>query len=173
MTLRQLVLLIALATGLLWAGWGWTIYTIDPEATNWLGFLFFYLIFLLSMTGTLALIGLFIRNRRRPDILLHHLVSVSFRQAVLLSSFLTVLLALQGQRLVRLWNMGLTFVLVVVVELIFAIQSVRRSRRNKRDDASSEHPFVSAAQPGPRFSRKEMSEEQSPGADEATMVQPQ
>lgn len=157
MTLRQLITLILMATLLLWAGWCWTLFVIDPDATNWLGFLFFYAIFFLAMTGTMALAGLFLRKKRGTDMLLYHLVRITFRQGVLLAGLLTALLVLQGVRLLSLIAMGVLFVAVLTVELFFAWRFSRTQRR-----PAVLHPVSSGASdspsPSPTFAKRELGE---------------
>ncbi len=160
MTLRQLIILMTIATLLLWTGWGWTLFAIDPDATNWLGFLFFYTIFFLAMIGTMALVGLFIRRRRGADMLLYHLVRITFRQGMLLSALLTALLVLQGARVLSAVAMGVLFVIALGGELFFAWRFARTQRRVTRS-APAAPGFVGASSPGPTFAKKELGEDLS------------
>lgn len=157
MTLRQLIILILLSTILLWGGWIWTLFVIDPDATNWLGFLFFYVIFFLAMTGTMALVGLFFRRKRGTDLLLHHLVHITFRQGMLLAALATSLLFLQGLRQLGVIALSVMFVVVVALELFLAWRFARKTRSfvPHHAPAPGQHIYA-AASPGPSFNRKEI-----------------
>lgn len=160
MTFKQLLILLMAATGLLWVGWGWTLFFIDPLATNWLGFVLFFLTLFLAATGTICIIGVAVRKWRQPDLLLYHVVARSFRQSVALSLFLVALLMLQGFRLLRWWNALLLLVAVVGVETFLL------RRHEKRRPAVTAVPPTAASvrsdsdlPPTPLFVRKEMPEE--------------
>lgn len=131
MTLRQLIAVVFAATALLWGGWAWTLWTIDPEATNGIGFVLFYLIFFLAFLGTLSILGIIIRHKREPDALVYQIVSVAFRQSFLLAVFAIFLLMLQGQRWVRWWVVVFGFIGVVGLEVFFSMRDIR-SRRDTR-----------------------------------------
>lgn len=144
MTLRQLIAFVFAATALLWAGWAWTLWTIDPEATNWIGFVLFYLILFLAFLGTISILGIIIRHKREPDALVYHIVSVSFRQSFLLTVFATALLILQGQRLVHLWVALLGFVAVVALEAFWSMRDLRSRRDVQTNRNRGFQPTVSA-----------------------------
>lgn len=158
MTLRQLIALVFAATALLWGGWAWTIWTVDPLATNWIGFTLFYVIFFLATVGTLSILGIIVRHKREPDALVYHIVSVAFRQSFLLAGFATVLLILQGQRWVRLWIVGVGFVVVVSLEAFIArrdAQTRLRSVSKNREPLPSVSSFAPTTQ-HPVFTKKDI-----------------
>lgn len=127
MTLKQLVILIGSATLLLWLGWAWIIDSIDPFSTNLLGFVMFYLTLFLALCGTLSLATLYAKKSSYPKELSFHLVSMAFRQGVLLSAMITGLLYLQGGHLIRWWNIILLFAVVVMIEVVF-LKTKRRPK---------------------------------------------
>jgi hypothetical protein len=172
MTLRQLIILILAATLLLWAGWSWTLFVIDPDATNWLGFLFFYAIFFLAMTGTMALAGLFLRQKRGTDMLLYHLVRITFRQGLLLSTLLTALLILQGMRWLSSVAMAVLFVGTLALELFLAWRFSRTQRRVAGVERSGKSIPASAvfSSPDPTFAKRELSEIPLPPENETTAL---
>src|SRR5207237_229785 len=101
--------------------------------TNWLGFLFFYAIFFLAMSGTLSLLGIIWRRRRWPQAMVHELANVGFRQGFLLSLFATTLLFLQGRRLLNVWTMLAFLAGVIAIEGWLAWREGRqRPRRSQR-----------------------------------------
>lgn len=165
MTLRQLLFLVFAATALLWGGWFWTIWTIDPEATNWLGFALFYVIFFLALVGSTSLLGIAIRAKRRPDALVYDIVSIAFRQAFLLSLLATSLFALQGQRLVSAWAVGIGFILAVAAEAYLARRDFKThaARRHQSQQKRGNNPSFPAAFDSsvpPTFTKKELDDDQ-------------
>jgi hypothetical protein len=128
MTFRQFVILMSVATASLWLGWWWTVISIDPSATNWLGFLLFYVSLFLSLIGTFTLLGVFLRKMKMHDAVIFQLVLLSARQSILLSSLFVVLLLLQAQRILNIW---ITLILVIGVFLLeFSI--LYKDHKNKR-----------------------------------------
>ena len=127
MTLKRLVILMVLATGLFWSGWLWTLLTIDPHVTNWLGFLLFFGTIFFSLVGTLALLGIFVRHCRGGDQVFFYTVSLSFRQSLILSSFIVALLVLQGSRLLRWWNVLLLLAVAIAAEMNLLAKQKRSS----------------------------------------------
>jgi hypothetical protein len=154
MTFKQFLILLMAATALLWAGWVWTLFSVDPLATNWLGFLLFYLTLFLAATGTLCLAAVAVRKWRQPNLMLYHVVARSFRQAVALSFFSLALLMLQGTRALRWWNALALLLFVAGLETI-----VLRRHDKRGSSGSSEAPPaepVNEEGPTPLFIRKEM-----------------
>lgn len=154
MTFKQLLILLLAATGLLWAGWIWTLFSINPLATNWLGFVLFYFTFFLALTGALTLSAVAVRKWRQPDVLVYHAVVRSTRQAVALSLFSVVLLLLQGLRVLRWWNA------LIVVALIAGFETIVLRRQHKRRPSVSPNPSMPQEDDAvqPLFIRKEMEE---------------
>lgn len=160
MTFKQFLILLVIATALLWAGWIWTLFAIDPLATNWLGFVLFYLTLWMASTGALCLIGVAVRKWRQPDLLLYHIVARSFRQAIALSVFLTALLMLQGWRLLQWWSALAVFLMVAGFEAFLLRRNHKRRPSLPARDVSPDLPESS---PTPLFVRKEVQgEEDSP-----------
>ena len=118
MTFRQFFLLLFLATLLLTGGWAWSLFSINPLTTNWLGFVLFYFTFFFAATGWFCIFGVAIRRWRHPDAVLFYSVARSFRQSIALSFLLLMLLALQGERLLAWWNILILTGIVVLIETI-------------------------------------------------------
>ncbi len=116
---------MGIATASLWLGWWWTVITIDPFTTNFLGFLLFYLTLFLALMGSFTLLGVYLRKLRMPDALLFHLVTLSSRQGVLLSLLLIALLILQSQRWLKLWSLLLFLLGAFIIEFVFVYKSQR------------------------------------------------
>lgn len=100
---------------------------IDPEATNWLGFVLFYSALFISLSGLIAIIGFVIRFIALRKELAFNLVKRSFRQSFLLSLFIVVLLILKSQHLFNWINLVLLFVVFLILELFLI--SYKKSRK--------------------------------------------
>ena len=117
-----------IATILCWISFGFVIVNIDPFDAGYLSFLFFYVSFFFSSVGTLSLIifgffSLFIK-RNEP---LYKLVQSSFKDGLILSIILTILLYLQGSRLLNMWN-TLIFAGILLSLSIFLFFNNKSSR---------------------------------------------
>lgn len=129
MTLAQLLILIAVFTSFMWGAWGWTVFEINPDSTNWLGFLFFYSTFFLALCGTVSLISFFVRRIRLKQVPDFHLVGVSFRQSLWISILLSAMLFLQGKSWLRWWNVLLILVVIIVTESFYLAQKSKSGSR--------------------------------------------
>lgn len=121
MTFRDYVAVMSLATISAWIAWIVVIFLIDPYSAGAVGFLFFYLTLGLSLIGTLSLVGVGIRFWRGGKDFLSRYVSISFRQALLLTTVLLVSLLLLRVDLFRVWSVGLLILAVSSVELAFLL----------------------------------------------------
>jgi len=90
---------------------------IDPLATNFLGFLLFYLALFLALSGTAALIGFIIRFIARKEKLAFNLVKLAFRQSFLFSLFMILLLILKSKHLFNWLNLSLLIIIFTILEL--------------------------------------------------------
>lgn len=120
-----------IATASLWLGWWWTIVSIDPFATNLLGFFLFYVILFLALIGTFTLISVYLRKSRMADELVFHVVLLSFRQSLALAAFFLLLLFLQSQRLLTWWNVIILLALVIGSELFIILKERKKHPANR------------------------------------------
>lgn len=137
MTFKQFMILIATATGFLWFGWLWTLFTIDPFSTNWIGFALFYLTLFLSFVGSLTLFGVYLRKDKMVDAYFFHLVLLSARQGVFLSSLLVILLIFQAVRWLDMFTLGIILLIAFGLELYFLRQnrkSISFAKKNVDDE---------------------------------------
>lgn len=119
MTLREYLIGMLISTALCWFSWALIIVYIDPEKTNFLGFLSFYISFFFALIGTFTLVGFYLRVRfSRNEVLFAH-VSPSFRQAILLSIILIGCLLLQSLEILTWWDGGLFVASVGLLEFYF------------------------------------------------------
>jgi len=92
-------------TMLSWFIFVYVLLSINPEITNWLGFLFFYLSLFLSIIGTSALLGFLVRFVFLKKHIAFRLVKEAFRQSFLFASLIIVSLILLSQGLFTWLNM--------------------------------------------------------------------
>lgn len=118
MTLRRCFVLILLSTFLCWLSWGVVVLYIDPEETNSLGFFLFYLALLLSLIGTLTLLGFLIRIKFSKE-LVSKKMTASFRQAIWLSFLVIAFISFKGLGLLRWWNILLLILVLTFLEMFF------------------------------------------------------
>jgi len=117
MTLRSYLILMTIATAVCWAAFGYIIWTVDPRATNRIGFLLFYSSLFLSMVGTTAIIGFIIRFVGLKRKLVFNLVKDAFRQSFLFSFFIITILFLISKDLFSWMNLGFLVIGLTVLEL--------------------------------------------------------
>ena len=134
MTLRWYLIIMALATVLCWSAFGYIIRTVNPEITNWLGFLLFYLSLFLALIGTMSIIGFIIRFISLKHELAKYSVVVAFRQSFLFAFFIIMVLFLLSHKLFTWLN--LIFLIVALSALEFFLLSYRRpiSMSNNSDE---------------------------------------
>lgn len=109
---------MSLSTLLCWLTWGAVLLYVNPEEAGILGFFLFYLAFLLSLIGSLALLGFLIRIKFSQDPTFKK-VNISFRQAIWFSILIIFFLSLKGQELLRWWNVLLFILFLALLELFF------------------------------------------------------
>lgn len=127
MGLKTFIVLMTLTTVLAWSGWAVIVFMVNPQAATPLEFMFFYVSLLLSLVGTLSLIGIALRwlfqGRRRGQI---YRVSMAFRQACLWSLALVIALALQSQRMLSWWLIMLLVIAFATIEFTILVLSQPR-----------------------------------------------
>lgn len=110
---------MALATLVCWGAWVVVINNIDPTETGFLGFDFFYFSLFLAITGTLSVIGFFVRKLVLKEELAFRHVAVSFRQGILFAILIVGSLVLQSHKLLTWWNIILFILALTVLEFFF------------------------------------------------------
>ncbi|MFA5184785.1 MAG: hypothetical protein WC456_04670 [Patescibacteria group bacterium] len=117
MTLGKYLWVMSVLTAICWGIFFFVASLVDPTATNWLGFLLFYLSLFISLSGTGALVGFFVRFVALRKELAFNLVKVAFRQSFLFSLFVVILLVLKSQNLANWLNLSLLVVIFTILEL--------------------------------------------------------
>lgn len=126
MTLKKYLWVMSALTAVCWGLFLFVAGLVDPTATNWLGFLLFYLAFFASLSGTIALIGFFFRFVIIKKELAFNSVKVAFRQSFLFSFFIILLLIMKAANLFNWLNLLLLVIVFSILELFLI--SYKKSR---------------------------------------------
>ncbi len=116
MTLKSYLIIMTIMTIVCWTAWTYIFIIINPEATNWIGFLLFYLSLFLALTGTAALVGLLIRFIALKHELVFKSVKEAFRQSFLFAFLIVAALFLISRDLFTWLNLGLLIVGLSMLE---------------------------------------------------------
>lgn len=127
MTLKNYLIVMSAMTVVCWGIFGMMLNLIDPTATNWLGFMLFYVALFLALSGTAALIGFIIRFVALRRELAFYAVSTAFRQSFLFALFIVISLFLLAASLFTWLNIILLLIIFTILELFVA--SYKKSRR--------------------------------------------
>lgn len=126
MTLKNYLFVMSVLTAVCWGIFIFVAGLVDPIATNWLGFVLFYLSLFLALSGTAALVGFIFRFVALKKELAFNLVKIAFRQSFLFSSFIIFVLILKSQQLFNWLNLFLLVIIFTILEL--SMISYRKSR---------------------------------------------
>ncbi len=126
MSLIGYLMLMSLATLICWAGWYTVVLLINPWQTGFWGLTLFYLSLALSLTGTFAVVGFFIRLFLLKQELVFQKVVIAFRQAIFFSLLIVGFLWLQSNRLLTWYNAA--FLIIGLTVLEFFMISKRKGR---------------------------------------------
>jgi len=119
MTLKQLMLVVILATIFCWAIWGMVIFQVDPSTSDLPGFFLFYFSLFFSLLGTAFLVSFGVRKAFNKLDMDYKLVGVSFRQSCFFALTGIGVLFLQSKDLLTWWNILLLIVGLGILELFF------------------------------------------------------
>lgn len=117
MTLKSYLLSMSVLTAFCWGIFIFVAGLVNPELTNWLGFLLFYLSLFAALSGTIFLLGFIFRFVALKKELAFNLVRNAFRQAFLLALFIVIILVLKAQDLFTWLNLSLLVFIFAVLEL--------------------------------------------------------
>jgi len=118
MTLKNYLIIMGVITSLAWGLFLLLINTINPFTTNTLGFILFYSILFLSLSGSIAIIGFFIRFKLLKEDLIFNSVKTAFRQSFIFSLLITVVLYLLSQKLFSWFNLFLLIIILSLAEFL-------------------------------------------------------
>lgn len=128
MVLKFRLLTIAGASVIGWLCWLGILFLVNPTRANSLTFVGFYVSLLVSLTATLWLLGFSLRMWLTRQEFVFRNLTVSFRQAVIFSGLVVLLLLLRANRLLAWWHVVLLVLLSVGLELFF--HTTRPGRRS-------------------------------------------
>ena len=117
MTLRWYLAVMAITSSVCWAMFAYIINTVNPEITNWVGFMLFYGALFLSLVGTFSVLGFFVRFILLKKELIFRSVKEAFRQSFLLSFLCVACLYLLSKNLFTWMNVVALAVCLTVLEL--------------------------------------------------------
>jgi len=126
MTLKNYLFVMSVLTTVCWGIFVFVAGLVDPIATNWLGFILFYLALFLALSGTAALVGFIFRFVALKKELAFNLVKIAFRQSFLFALFIIFLLILKSQQLFNWLNLFLLIIIFGIFELFMI--SYKKSR---------------------------------------------
>lgn len=119
MSFRSYLIIMSLATVAAWIAWAVVLHGVDPTRSGMVGFLLFYLTFIMAIFGTISILGLLIRLWRSKTELPSRMAIRSFRHGILLSILLTGSLILFSQTWFRWWTMLLVVLIITLIEMAF------------------------------------------------------
>lgn len=118
MTLKNYLGVMSVLSLVCWGIFFFVASLVNPLATNWLGFLLFYLALFISLIGTAALVGFLVRFVALKKELAFNSVKVAFRQSFLFSLFVIIILILKAQTLFNWLNLSLLIIIFAILELV-------------------------------------------------------
>lgn len=99
--------------------WLWILFGIDPVVATQFDFVLFYSSLFLWLAGALTLLGYSMRLLKSHNEYYYGNLLTSLRQGSLISGYLSLLLVLQGGRILRLGEALLLLAAIVLFELYF------------------------------------------------------
>lgn len=128
MSFRWYLIFMGVGTGLAWIAWMFVLQTTNPYESGFMGLAFFYITLMLSLVGTLSLLGIGYRiGIQKRNITVFREVRVSFRQAVILSLLAVFALCLGAQKHMTWYYLLALVALAGGIEYTMSvIQSARR-----------------------------------------------
>lgn len=126
MTLKNYLWVMGVMTLLCWGIFALMLNLIDPTATNYLGFILFYIALFLALSGSIALLGFIIRFGALKRDLVFYAVSTAFRQSFLFALFIVISLFLLSNNLFTWLNIILLLIIFSILELF--VSSYKKCR---------------------------------------------
>ena len=110
MTLKQYLTIMLIGTALCLIAFFFVIININPFEDTGMGFTFFYLSIFFTSLGSISMIAFTIHKKlSKNELPLFRYVQKGFRDALLISSIIVILLLLQGKNYLNWWNSGIIF----------------------------------------------------------------
>ncbi len=123
MTLRSYLWGVRLSTLVVFTAWVVVLMSVDPESSGVIGQILFYVTFFLFFAGISILLFTFVWRRMTDDTLTVVEVNMSFRQGILLSLLITILIFFQQLGILVWWAAFLVAAGILLIELYFLTRS--------------------------------------------------
>jgi len=140
MTLKSYLTIMIGATIVCWSTFSFVLWTINPEITNWLGFVLFYLSLFLSLSGTAAIVGFLIRFVGLKHELAFYSVRIAWRQSFLFAFLIIAILFLSAHSLLTWLNLFLLVMGLSILEyfLLNYSQGLQKRLENVSEESEVE-----------------------------------
>jgi hypothetical protein len=119
MTLKQLIIIISIATAICWLTWAMVLFQVDPESGGLLGFGLFYASLFFSLLGSFFLLTFAVRRIFNKLELEYKIVATSFRQSFSFAILIDLILFLQSKNLLTWWNLVFVILALTIIEFFF------------------------------------------------------
>ena len=114
MTLSSYLIGIGISTILCWVAWILTLLNIHPYNAGNIGLISFFMSLFFALIGTLTIVGFYLRIWFSKNEQYYENITVSFRQAILISIAVLGLLGLQSLKILNIFD-GILFVLSIIL----------------------------------------------------------
>lgn len=131
MTLKSYLLLMIFTTLVCWGIFVGVVITIDPNTTNWPGFIMFYASLFLAILGTSTIFGFLFRFLLLKQQLAFRAVGEAFRQSFLFAILIIAALFLLSHHLFTWLNITFLIAGLALLELFLISYSRSRILRTK------------------------------------------
>ena len=126
MTLRAYLTIMLITNLITWGIFSFIINIVDPESTNWVGFLLFYISLFIAISGTAAILGFLVRFVALKRDLIFYAVKTAFRQSFLFAFLIVASLFLSSQNLLTWFNLLLLIIILTVLEFFLISYGSKR-----------------------------------------------
>jgi len=122
------------ATVLCWGALGLILVFVNPYEAGLMGLIFFYIALFLGLLGVFSIIGFVFRFLLKRNEFAYAQVKIAFRQGFMFAVLLTIILGLQGARLLVWWNTILLIIMLGGVEYFFLVSELKTGERKTREN---------------------------------------
>lgn len=122
MNLKKYLVTMSIITIILWVLFIFITNIIDPEITNWIGFLLFYISLFFALSGAATVFGLLIRSRFKflKRRMTFYYVKIAFRQSFLFAFLIISVLFLSSKNLLTWFNLFLLIIIISILEFFLS-----------------------------------------------------
>lgn len=128
MSLFRYLILMTVATAIMWTAWATVVQSVDPFDTDLVGYALFYSSFSLALAGSFSLVGLLFRTLLLKQELMFQKVAISFRQGIFFAILIDGFLILQSMRLLTWYNIAFLIIGLTIAEFFVISKKPLRHR---------------------------------------------